>query len=355
MREPLDYYADHRQSLLHWVRRFVRYKINTLSNSAVTDQRSIARAIDELKDPKLELDDIDQIIKKIRKAGMGGVTVFFLPLRQFILHVSGAAIDSLKRIDEEYIIEYLTPATGGLSDATKKNHRTAMINFFKYLDKNNEDLDGRSHIFNIELKNWQGLRGKSGVKLPAHLNEDEIALFLDHLDTHKFRKETGDRMRCLLRIIYYSGIRVSEATGLLRKDVSLEGDHYIFTIRRGKGNKERIVSIRRENIGPYLIAHLGNAEGVDSPLLFCTKVNGEWKEISQAYISRTVENVLLEAGLRKKKNGAHLLRHSYATLVYKKTGDIRLLQELLGHQSITTTSIYTHLTGDRAKQAADLI
>ncbi|PAF52893.1 hypothetical protein BKH42_08970 [Helicobacter sp. 13S00482-2] len=88
---------------------------------------------------------------------------------------------------------------------------------------------------------------------------------------------------------------------------------------------------------------------IDNNLLFC---NQKGKALSQAYIYKNVENILMFAGIRKEKNGAHMLRHSFATLLYQKHQDLVLVQEALGHADLNTTRIYTHFDKKRLLQAA---
>ena len=72
--------------------------------------------------------------------------------------------------------------------------------------------------------------------------------------------------------------------------------------------------------------------------------------MTQAYVSRIVENILISAGIRKEKNGAHMLRHSFATLLYQKHHDLILVQEALGHSDINTSRIYTHFDKERLEK-----
>lgn len=81
-------------------------------------------------------------------------------------------------------------------------------------------------------------------------------------------------------------------------------------------------------------------------------VNGKGKPLTQAYISRIVEQILFKAGIRKAKNGAHMLRHTFATMLYKKQKDLVLVQEALGHASLNTSRIYTHFSSDKLRLAA---
>ena len=81
-------------------------------------------------------------------------------------------------------------------------------------------------------------------------------------------------------------------------------------------------------------------------------VNRNGERLTQAYVSRIVEQILFQAGIRKGKNGAHMLRHTFATMLYKKQKDLVLVQEALGHASLDTSRIYTHFDSDKLKLAA---
>lgn len=89
----------------------------------------------------------------------------------------------------------------------------------------------------------------------------------------------------------------------------------------------------------------------NSDLLVC---NQKADRLTQAYVSRIVENILISAGIRKEKNGAHMLRHSFATLLYAKHHDLILVQEALGHADINTSRIYTHFDKDRLYKTTDI-
>ena len=83
-------------------------------------------------------------------------------------------------------------------------------------------------------------------------------------------------------------------------------------------------------------------------------VNKKGTPLTQSYVSRIVEQLLFRAGIRKQKNGAHMLRHTFATLLYKKQKDLVLVQEALGHANLNTSRIYTHFDNDKLKLAAQV-
>ena len=86
---------------------------------------------------------------------------------------------SFTEIDEELLSDFLITETSKFSDTTKKNYRIALITFFSYLDKQSEESNGFPHRFGIELKNWGGLSGQSGTKLPSFMQKDEVNRFIE--------------------------------------------------------------------------------------------------------------------------------------------------------------------------------
>ncbi len=346
MKYPLNFRDDFCTTLRFWMERYIRFKLNSLSNTQVKDQNQIAKAIQSLTRGTSSIEELSILVKQARNAGLIGVNTYYKPLEKLYTHLCHLGLASMEEIDEEIIIDFLTSATGGLSNATKKNYRIAMINFFKYIDNNNED----NHNYNIELKNWLGLRGKSGTKLPVFLNEDEIANFLQAVETYRFKPDIAARNRLLIKLILYTGIRVSEAIHITIKDIIPEKEIFLIKIK-GKGNRARVVMIKSEKITKDLQEWMQKRICKDN-LLFCNK---KGDPLTQAYISRVVEKILVSCGIRKEKNGAHMLRHTFATLLYNKSKDIVLVQEALGHASLDTSRIYTHFDKQKLYKAASIM
>ena len=107
----------------------------------------------------------------------------------------------------------------------------------------------------------------------------------------------------------------------------------------------------KEKIIKSDLSHWLDNRCCEDNLLLC---NQKGKKLTQAYISRLVEQILLSAGLRKEKNGAHMLRHTFATLLYQNSKDLILVQESLGHADINTSRIYTHFDTSRLNKTTDI-
>ncbi len=349
MRYDLDFKSNFNDTLLFWIERFVRNKLTTLSNRQVTDKEKLASIIQQLVKGTKSIDELATIVKEARNIGLAGVNTYFNPLLKLYNFIVTLGLASMKEIDEELLSDFLASETSSLSDASKKNHRIALLSLFSYIDKQNQNEDGSSYLFKIELKNWGGLSGKSGTKLPSFMNKDEIDRFLNAIDTFEFSNNTSYRNRLILKIIIYTGVRVSEILNLKIKDIFKEDNVYLLQIR-GKGNKPRVVMIKNSIIENDLRNWL-DMRVCNSDLLVC---NQKGERLTQAYISRIVENILISAGIRKEKNGAHMLRHSFATLLYAKHHDLILVQEALGHADINTSRIYTHFDKERLRKTTEI-
>ena len=179
---------------------------------------------------------------------------------------------------------------------------------------------------------------RTGRHLPTFLSVEEIDLMAAAID---MSLPLAHRDRAMLEVLYGCGLRVSELCGLRLSRLHFQ-DGYIRVV--GKGDKERLVPI-----GPGTMAHVDryrNEERVHLPvqpkaedLLF---LNARGSGISRVWVFKVVKKLALKAGI-DKVIGPHTFRHSFATHLVEGGADLRAVQEILGHASITTTEIYTHL------------
>ncbi|GAA9033271.1 tyrosine recombinase XerH [Helicobacter pylori] len=351
MKHPLEELKDPIENLLLWIGRFLRYKCTSLSNSQVKDQNKVFECLNELNQA-CSASHLEKICKKARNAGLLGINTYALPLLKFYEYTKKISLKSLKSIDEVLLAEFLSVYTGGLSLATKKNYRIALLGLFSYIDKQNQDENEKSYIYNITLKNISGVNQSAGNKLPTHLNNEELEKFLEGIDKIEMSAKVRARNRLLIKIIVFTGMRSNEALQLKIKDFTLENGCYTILIK-GKGDKYRAVMLKAFHIESLLKEWLMERElyPVKNDLLFC---NQKGNALTQAYLYKQVERIINFVGLRREKNGAHMLRHSFATLLYQKRHDLILVQEALGHASLNTSRIYTHFDKQRLEEAASI-
>lgn len=179
---------------------------------------------------------------------------------------------------------------------------------------------------------------KIGRKLPDTLSEDEINTLIAAID---LSKPEGERNRAMLETLYGCGLRVSELVNLKISDLFFDEDFIKVT---GKGDKQRFVpisSVNKKYISIYrkeVRVHQKIQKGFDD-ILF---LNRRGRQLTRAMIFTIIKQLAEKIGL-KKSISPHTFRHSFATHLLQNGADLRAIQQMLGHESITTTEVYVHV------------
>ncbi len=177
---------------------------------------------------------------------------------------------------------------------------------------------------------------KLGKYLPEVLSVEEVSAILESVD---LKAPFGLRDRAILEVLYGCGLRVSEAAGLRISHVHLD-EGFVDVI--GKGDKQRLVplgEVAADAIRAYLPARPVPAERAFEDILFLNRFG---RPLSRVSIFKLVKEQAMAAGVRKEIS-PHTFRHSFATHLIENGADLRIVQEMLGHESILTTEIYTHI------------
>jgi integrase/recombinase XerD len=180
---------------------------------------------------------------------------------------------------------------------------------------------------------------KIGRKLPDVLSIEEVTQIIETLD---LSKPEGTRNRAILEFMYSSGLRVSEVTDLKISNILLS-DQLLRVI--GKGNKERIIPITEISLKwlNFYFEHMRNHLSISAGHEDFVFLNRRGKQLSRMMIFNIIRDQARNIGIQKSVS-PHTFRHSFATHLVEAGADLRAVQEMLGHASITTTEIYTHLS-----------
>lgn len=268
------------------------------------------------------------------------------------------------------------------SENTSKNYEIDILEFFKYVEKEgfnyldvdydfikgylmelyNRKLSRNSvarklsslrsfykYLFNNELIKTNPFKyvktPKKEKKLPRYLGVEELEVIFNTPDVST---SLGQRDRLILEVLYATGIRVSELVNIKIEDI----DFYKMEIRiLGKGNKERI-----DPFGEYcldainLFINGGRKEILQKHHTNCSYliINERGCKITTRGVEKIIDNVIKKASL-KKHVSPHMLRHSFATHLLNEGCDILTVQELLGHESLESTQVYTHVSNERLR------
>lgn len=254
------------------------------------------------------------------------------------------AVDTSAQLKQEILSANVDTLRGYLADLSAKEYSKSttarkvatLRSFYKFLVK-------RGHVDSNPVMAIKS--PKQEKKLPKFLEYEDIQRLLNAPDTNTW---LGARDRAILETLYSTGLRVSELVSLNMEDIDFLGE----VVRvRGKGKKERIAPIGSnalQAIQRYIEFRNKRAQtnDIDPKVLF---VNKHGKRLSTRSVRRKMDKYLTEAGLDPSIS-PHTLRHSFATHLLNNGADLRSVQELLGHQSLSTTQVYTHLTTSKIKE-----
>ncbi|MBM7556679.1 site-specific tyrosine recombinase/integron integrase [Halanaerobacter jeridensis] len=229
------------------------------------------------------------------------------------------------------------------SPSTRNRKLYSIRSFFKFLMKKD--------ILNDDPSNLIDATKTSTKSEPIYLREKEINSFLQAIKNYDSKNQSRDL--AITKVFLYCGLRISELVNLDLEDINYEDNSIKFY---GKGNKERYVPLHQEAlqaIDKYLPDRnqiTPNDKDAEKALFLSNRGN----RISQRTIQIMVKKYAKKSGIKNPDRiTPHKLRHSFATMVYKTTKDLRIIQELLGHSNISTTQIYTHTDKEQRKDAVN--
>ncbi len=257
-------------------------------------------------------------------------------LLEFFGFLRHKKIDSLDRVDKHVLRDYLQHLMEqGRVKASIARKLSAIRSFYRYLLR--EQMIAVSPVAETSSP-------KLDKRLPSFLSADEVTRLLEAPD---LSTPQGQRDRAILELLYASGLRVSELAGINIEQVNLS-THEIRV--RGKGSKERMV-LMGEPAADALTAYLNQGRRELSgekktDAVFLNRGGGRLTERSVQYILQGCAN---RAGVGKRVY-PHMLRHTFATHLLDGGADLRVVQELLGHASLSSTQIYTHVSKSHAKK-----
>ena len=268
------------------------------------------------------------------------IEAYLRDVKKFVQYLELQEIDvAPEKVEQQQVENFLQWVSGiGLNARSQARILSGLKAFYKYLLM--EDI--------IDVAPTELLEApRIGRKLPEVLNIEEINKIIDVVD---LSKPEGERNKAMLETLYSCGLRVTELINLrVSKLMLAEG----FVIVIGKGDKERIApigSVAIKHIKIYIDSkrnHMGNIEKDSEDILF---LNRRGKKLTRVMILTIIKNLAIKAGITKAVS-PHTFRHSFATHLVEGGADLRAVQEMLGHESITTTEIYTHLDREYLRQA----
>ena len=261
---------------------------------------------------------------------------------RFLAFLKKEGVDDLQKVDRILIAAYLRELRGGskehkaLQNSSVARNLSALRTFYRFLMEN----------YGMEKNPFEKVSTvKQNRKLPEFLFFEEMEQFLDSIDT---TAKFGKRNRAMFELMYACGLRVSEVVDLTLDNIDFSND--ILRVH-GKGDKERIVPLHEfciDALASYLdLARDELSCGKASQYVF---LSSRGNQMSADAMRKMFKQAVGVAGLDSSLS-PHDMRHTFATDLLNGGADLRSVQEMLGHSSLSTTQIYTHLSPNRLKTA----
>ena len=235
---------------------------------------------------------------------------------------------SLKYSDIRFLLDYYNSIN--LSSLSIRRKISSLKGFYKFLARNNKVDDNPFSYVTLPKKE---------KKLPQFLNYNEVIEIFEVIDTSNV---LGLRNRLIMELLYATGIRVSELVNIKIGDIDINNRSIMVT---GKGNKSRIVFFN-DVCKKYIEKFINESKDIRKCDYLI--INHHGKNITTRSIRLIINKIIDETSIIKKIH-PHTLRHTFATHLLNNGCDLLTVQELLGHSSISTTGIYTHVTTDHIK------
>ena len=242
---------------------------------------------------------------------------------------------NILNINKDTVFEYLKYLyDSGVTKSSISRKLSSLRTFYNYLLKK-EIID--TNYFKM-VKN-----PKKEASLPKFVKEDDIDKMFSVPDT---RTWIGSRNLLIIRMLYATGLRVSELVNVKINDINIP-DRTIRVL--GKGSKERIVVFgnnTKECLDDYLNRGRRQVDFHSSPYLF---LNKDGNRLSTRYVRKIIDDIIIKASIEMHVS-PHMLRHTFATGMLNNGADLVSVKDLLGHESLNTTSIYTHVSDEKIKE-----
>tara|TARA_R110000868_G_scaffold314216_2_gene575176 strand:+ start:2397 stop:3299 length:903 start_codon:yes stop_codon:yes gene_type:complete len=279
---------------------------------------------------KQALHDFQHYLNLERGLSKNSISNYILDVEKLILFLDDHQLkETPLQIDKSTIQQFIYELAKQVNPRSQSRIISGLKSFFNYLVFEDYRKDNPMEL--IESP-------KIGRKLPDTLSEEEINDLIGAID---LSKPEGERNRAILETLYGCGLRVSELLDLRLSDLYFEEDFIKVT---GKGDKQRFVPISEINkkyINIYrkeIRVHMPIKKGFED-ILF---LNRRGRQLTRAMIFTIIKQLAVDIGLHKSIS-PHTFRHSFATHLLQNGADLRAIQQMLGHESITTTEVYMHV------------
>ncbi len=342
--EPYDTWEE---NYLFWAKKYMQEKVGRLSTRFLQDESSFDLLVDSIERAK-NIDEIKDVINDLSKIKVKGAKSYFIAIYKFFYFLKKVEAKKITQIENKVIkafVIYLGSEENPVNDVTKNNMLVRIKNFLIYISNHNS-TDGEVFDFKITIAAKDILKQKQ-KRIEIISPDKEYAEFLKGVDEITF-KHDNIRNKLFLKIALFTGMRISEIAYIKYKDIEIDSKNFAFNII-GKGNKERTLYVNKRDIMDLWTLYI-KERPITSPDNYAF-ANSKGEPLADRTVSNYVRKILELKNIKTTKKSLHLIRHSLCTkLIYNGEHSLEDVSALLGHESISTTQIYSHITDEHIKK-----
>ena len=348
MKKPLQPNNNKTKDLLFWIKEYVGSKVLTISvNKKHKDTFNREKAYNQLMSATT-MENFKAIQIDIRSKGLPTLISYANPmLFLYEFFENEKKIEKLADFNTEFRDKMFVSNKKNYSRNTKKGYLVQVNSLFKYIEKNCEEDFSFNLGRTMSGEKTQNPIGKDNKEV-IYLSPGELERFVKGLDTYRFREDSRSKIKLMVKITVFAGLRSEEVASIKKSNISfvdnptpLLVDRYMKITVQGKRNKERYVYIREELIKEEYNNYIKSCKCEDD-LLFCSDSG---KKYSSSAIHQQITRLLAHANIDKGTSGIHLLRRSYASyLIIKENVDFAIVSELIGHENEEITQLYIDIS-----------
>lgn len=343
------------ENYLFWQKKFIKYQAYRITNRHIREENrvEVQRILDDILDID-SLENLSKAVNRLRSLGLKIVYHFIHSKFRIFIKEKYSGI-KLYEIDTGILNEFFSILAFQHTFGTLICYKTYFLSLFKFIEKNTY------FRFLIDIKLNNTFKNSTTNILPSFLNENELKILLNELDSYiQPRKLKKIREALMLKIIIFTGLRISEVVEIKFENITQKDSYYLIEVV-GKGNKLRRVSILKAQIDNLLLPFLRLRASYkqNNPYLFIakrSKVNSScYTNTNQLKVLNDFLRIILcKLKIKKERSSVHMLRHSFASFIYKQSKDMLLVRDSLGHSQTSTTQIYMHLDEEKLLEISQI-
>lgn len=340
------------ENYLFWQKKFIKHQAYRITHRHIKEENraEIQRTLENILNIE-SLEALSKTVNRLKNLGLRDVHSFIHS--KFLIFIKEKHPNiKLYEVDTIILNDFFSILAFKHTAGTLTYYKAKFLSLFRFIEKNTY------FRFLIDIKLNNDFKNSLTSILPSFLNENELKILLNELNSYTQPKKIKKlREALMLKIIIFTGLRIAEVVEMKFENIIQKDNYYLIEVI-GKGNKLRRVSILKTQIDNLLLPFLKLRASYkqDNPYIFTTKMSNFHININRqnVVLNGFLKAILYKLKIEKERNSVHMLRHSFASFIYKQSKDMILVRDSLGHSQTSTSHIYMHLDEEKLLEISQI-